>query len=111
MVIQDWLDRGYKEYPINPGTREINKLADTLLCKMISDDFGEKYQIAVYCYANNTVHTQLLKHGWSFMPCIQFSEDTYCTIDITLHTENIDDTELIADLLWATLQKPYYEKY
>lgn len=50
MTEQDWIDAGYRRYPVRDRDRNVFKLADFLLQKRIVDEDGIKYYITVYCY-------------------------------------------------------------
>lgn len=103
--IQEWLDAGYKIWATNKS--QLNKLADFGLQKKIEDDKGIRYHITCFCYE------QLIPHITSVtvMPTCQFTEADFCTTDITLHTQSIEETETVCNLIWETLGKPYYGEH
>lgn len=114
MELKDWMAAGYQRW--ETSCKEIHKLADFGLQKLIRDDLGKKYHITVYVYDR----TKYPGYPWldtdpnpyGFMPTIQFTIPDGVFFDLTMNGEfTIRRVEDELENLWEHFGRPYYELY
>lgn len=110
MKLDDWLDAGYKRWETQG--KQINKLADFGLQKLICDDAGRRYYITVYVYDR----TRYPGYPWQeedpepygFMPTAQFVVDKpFFNIEVNGDLGTVAEVEAWVEKFWEAAGKPY----
>jgi hypothetical protein len=121
LTVQDWLDCGYRRFDFKTESlRSVNKNADFMLQKCISDERGKKYFISIYCYDRNNYpeHVREQVGPVGFMAEVQFKGLEYDKpffnismngLSLTRSFRTVEEIEQYFELFWNTLNQPYYE--
>lgn len=113
LTTDTWIAAGYTQWPIPALAKDLNKNADFLLQKLVSDNLGKKYYITVYCYVRE--HFPAPMH--QYMPEVSFTAtaqfvptDSEPFFDIIVNYANkILEAEQFFEKCWQMLGSPYYE--
>ena len=109
MKMQDFLDVGYKAWKDHSGPFYNN--CDAFLQKRVTDEFGTRYFINVYCY-DYSKFPQLNRNEMGFMPEVQYrlgDEKPFINITVNCASSVKEIEDYFCDF-WHHLGEVYYER-